>query len=399
MSERSDGERHDDQSRYDPVANPYAPGAGTPPPALVGRDRIIDDAVVSLQRLRADRSTQHLLLTGLRGVGKTVLLGRLAAVAERERFRVIRQEAVGPDDTVAAILRQARRITEELGNGPRVARAQREIEAVSLTLAGTGVRVERGDVPPDREALTEVIVHLAAAAAEHDLGVMIAIDEAQLLGAEDLRRLLAGVHRCGQDGLPLWCLLAGLPNLVGIAGKAATYSERLFRVASLGPLTPDQVVEAVVAPAAELGVEWSPDATTAVADRSDGYPFFVQVWAYHPCNAAFDAPISPADVARAGPAVEIALDDSFFAARIARIPESEVTYVRALASLGPGPHRSGEAAAAGGRATSEVAALRDRLIGEGVVFAPRYGWVEFAIPHFDDYVRRNLPPIEPTPRT
>src|SRR5699024_10074892 len=107
----------------------------------------------------------------------------------------------------------------------------------------------------------------------------------------DLRRLLAGVHRGGQDGLPLWCLLAGLPNLVGIAGKAATYSERLFRVASLGPLTPDQVVEAVVAPAAELGVEWSPDATTAVADRSDGYPFFVQVWAYHTWNAAVDDPI------------------------------------------------------------------------------------------------------------
>ena len=220
---------------------------------------------------------------------------------------------------------------------------------------------------------------------------MVALDEAQQLDRLDLRRLLAGVHRCGQDGLPLYCLLAGLPNLVGEVARAATYSERMFSAADLGPLSPDQVRRAVVQPADEYGVSWSDEAVESVVDRSDGYPFFVQTWAYHTWNAAHDDPISAADVARAEPNAGHALDSAFFAARIARIPASEVAYVQALASLGPGPHRSGQVAEAGGKTTSQVAAFRDRLITEGVVYAPRYGWVEFAIPHFDEYVARVLP--------
>jgi hypothetical protein len=380
-------------SRYDPVANPYAPGAGTPPPALVGRDGLIEGAEISLRRLTAGRTTQHQILTGLRGVGKTVLMGKLAAVAEHVGFRVIRTEAVGGEDTLVSLLRQARRVLEDLGGGARVARALRSIDSVALTVAGTGLRIERGDAHADREALSDVVVDLGAAAKEHDLGVMLAIDEAQMLDAHDLRRILAGVHRCGQDGLPLWCLLTGLPNLVGIVARSATYAERLFTVGNLGPLTPGQVVEAVVEPAEQIGVHWDDGATLEIVDRSDGYPFFVQVWAYHTWNAASDEPISADDVRRAVPAASLALDASFFAARIARIPDSEVAYVRALASLGAGPHRSGEVAAAAGRSTSQVAGFRDRLIGEGVVYAPRYGWVEFAIPHFDAYVRRTLPPV------
>jgi hypothetical protein len=320
------------------------------------------------------------------------LLATLSAIGEGEGFRVIRVEAVGGDDTLASLLRQARRITEELEAGPRVARALRSIESVSLTVLGTGGSIGRGSATPDREALADVVVDLVAAAAEHDLGVVLAIDEAQGLAPDDLRRLLAGVHRCGQDGLPMWCVLAGLPNLVGVVAKAATYAERLFTVEALGPLPPDQVVEAVTAPAQEMGVDWATAAAEAIVDRSDGYPFFVQVWAYHTWNAARDEPISVEDVGRGAPAARLALDSSFFAARIARIPDSEVAYVRLLAALGPGPHRSGEVAAVGGRATSELSAVRDRLIREGVVYAPRYGWVEFAIPHFDDFVRRTLPP-------
>ncbi len=380
--------------RYDPVANPYAPGAGTPPPALVGRDALIEEAAVSVQRLRVGRASQHLMLTGLRGVGKTVLLGKLAALAEHQGYRVIRLEAVGGDDAIVSFLRQARRITEELGAGPRVARALRSIDSVAVTVAGSGVRLERSEAAaPDRDALGDVVVDLGHACADHDLGIALALDEAQLVERQDLRRLLAGVHRCGQDGLPMWCVLAGLPNLVGIVARAATYAERMFTVGALGPLTPAQVASAVAEPAEELGVAWAQGALDAIADRSDGYPFFVQVWAFHTWNAARDEPISAADVERAEAAARLALDASFFAARIARIPDSEVDYVRALASLGPGPHRSGEVAAAAGRTTSAVAAFRDRLIGEGLVYAPRYGWVEFAIPHFDAYVRRTLPPL------
>ncbi len=377
--------------RYDPIANPYAPGAGTPPPALVGRNAIIDDASIALQRWKAARTSQHLLVTGLRGVGKTVLLGKLAALGEHAGYRVIRVEALGGDDTLRSFLRQARRIVEELDGGARVGRALRSIESVSLTVVGTGVAVERQATTPDREALSDVVTDVVAAAADDGLGIMIALDEAQMLDHHDIRRLLAGVHRCGQDGLPLYAVLAGLPNLVGDVAKAATYAERMFTVADLGPLTPDQVVEAIVTPAEEIGVTWTPDASEAIVDLSDGFPFFVQTWAYHTWNAAIDDPISAADVERAAPNANHALDSSFFAARIARIPASEVAYVQALASLGPGPHRSGDVAAAADKTTPQVAAFRDRLIDEGVIYAPRYGWVEFAIPHFDRYVARALP--------
>jgi hypothetical protein len=377
--------------QYDPVANPYAPGAGTPPPALVGRNVIIDGATIALQRLKAARTSQHPLVTGLRGVGKTVLLGKLAALGEQAGYRVIRVEALGGDDTLRSFLRQARRIVEELDGSARVGRALRSIESVSLTVVGTGVAVERQAATPDREALSDVVADVAAAAADDGLGIMIALDEAQMLDPHDIRRLLAGVHRCGQDGLPLYAVLAGLPNLVGDVAKAATYAERMFTVADLGPLTPDQVVEAIVTPAEDIGVNWSPAAAEAIVDLSDGFPFFVQTWAYHTWNAAVDDPISAADVERAAPNANHALDSSFFAARIARIPASEVAYVQALASLGPGPHRSGEVAQAAGKTTPQVAAFRDRLIEEGVIYAPRYGWVEFAIPHFDRYVERALP--------
>jgi len=377
---------------YDPIANPYAPGAGTPPPALVGRDGVIDGAEIALRRLKSARTSQHLLVTGLRGVGKTVLLGKLAALGEHVGYRVIRVEALGGDDTIRSFLRQARRIVDEFEGGAKVGRALRSIESVSLTVAGTGVAVERQAGSPDREALADVITDVAAAAADHNIGVMLALDEAQMLDSHDLRRLLVGVHRCGQDGLPLYCVLAGLPNLVGGVAKAATYAERMFTVADLGPLTPGQVAQAIVEPAEEIGVAWSPAAIAKVVDHSDGFPFFVQTWAYHTWNAATDEPISAADVTRASPNAHHALDSSFFAARIARIPASEVAYVQALASLGPGPHRSGEVAAAAGKSTPQVAAFRDRLIAEGVIYAPRYGWVEFAIPHFDRYVRRVIPP-------
>jgi len=377
--------------RYDPVANPYAPGAGTPPPALVGRDETIEQAEIALRRLRSARTSQHLLITGLRGVGKTVLLAKLASVGEHLGYRVIRVEAVGGDDTLRSLLRQARRIVESVGTGSSMRRALRSIESVSLTIAGTGATVERQVTAPDRDALADVLVDLATATADAGLGVMVAIDEAQRLDRHDLRRILAGVHRAGQDGLPLYAVVTGLPNLVGAVAKAATYAERLFTVAALGPLSPDQVAEAVTLPAGEIGVSWSSGAVERIVDLSDGYPFFVQTWAYHTWNAAVDDPISSADIDRGAPHAEATLDASFFAARIARIPASEVAYVRALASLGPGPHRSGDVAAAMGKTTPQVAAFRDRLISEGVVYAPRYGWVEFAIPHFDRHVSRELP--------
>jgi hypothetical protein len=378
--------------QYDPIANPYAPGAGTPPPALVGRDPTIETAGIAMQRLKAARSHQHLMITGLRGVGKTVLLGKLGSLGEHNGFRVIRVEAVGGDDTLRSLLRQCRRVAEGLKRGSKVLRALKSIDSVSLTVLGTGIEVDRVDATPDRDSLSDVVIDLAAAAADDDAGVMLAIDEAQLLDHHDLRRVLAGVHRCSQDGLPLFCVLAGLPNLVGDVAKSATYAERMFIVSELGPLTPDQIATAIVEPARELGVDWSAGATESIIDRSDGFPFFVQTWAYHTWNVARDDPISAADVARATPAAEQALDAPSSppgspASPPPRSPTSRRSPVSAPAHTVPAkwPRRWGWG-------TSQVGAFRDRLIGEGVIYAPRYGWVEFAIPHFDQYVRRTTRP-------
>jgi hypothetical protein len=343
-----------------------------------------------LRRIVSARSSQHRLITGLRGVGKTVLLGKLTALAEHIGYRVIRVEAVGGEDTLRTLLRQARRIVEDLDRSA-TGRALRSIESVSLTVAGTGLSLDRFDTTPDREALADVIVDMARVAGDRDTGIMLAIDEAQMVDSHDLRRILAGIHRSNQDGLPLFAALAGLPNLVGVVASASTYAERMFRVTELGPLTPEQVTLAVTIPAEELGVAWSREATDSIVDRSDGYPFFVQTWAYHTWNAAQDEPISAADVDRATANASTALDSSFFAARLSRIPASEVNYVQALASLGPGPHRSRDVAAAANRTTPQVAPYRDRLIREGLIYAPSYGWVEFAVPHFDQYARRALP--------
>ena len=351
--------------QYDPVANPYAPGAGTPPPTLVGRDALIESAEISLRRLIAKRSTQHLMLTGLRGVGKTVLLGTLSAVAEHVGFRVIRHEAVGGDDTVASLLRQSRRILDDLEPGPRVARAFRSIDSVSLTIAGTGVKLDKARRGADREALADVIADLATAAGRR----------ASASCSPSTRRtwstttICAGSWRAStgavRTAFRCGACSPACPNLVGEIAKAATYAERMFTVGDLGPLSPSQVVDAVRIPAEMIGVTWSDAATEEIVDRSDGFPFFVQIWAYHTWNAATDDPISLDDVRRAAPAVDHTLDASFFAARIARIPSSEVAYVQALASLGPGPHRSGDVATAAGKSTPAVAAFRERLITRG----------------------------------
>ncbi|MGH9038754.1 MAG: ATP-binding protein, partial [Acidimicrobiia bacterium] len=189
--------------------------------------------------------------------------------------------------------------------------------------------------------------------------------------------------------LPLWGALAGLPNLLGRAAKAKTYAERMFTVAELGPLDTSAATAAIKDPAAELDVSFSAPALAAIVAASAGYPYFLQTWGYHTWNMARDDPISRADVRRAETTVRRALDDGFFAARVARVPESERRYLRALAALGPGPHTSREVAEALGTTTPGVGALRDRLMTDGVIYSPAYGQVQLAMPLLDDFLRRS----------
>lgn len=380
---------------YDPVANPYAPGAGTPPPALVGRDAELETAGVALARTLARRSAQHLLLHGLRGVGKTVLLRAVSSLAEHDGYHVLQVEGDPRGDAVGGLVRQSRRILADAQPTPKVRQALQSLKSVSVSLgvAGVSVGLEEptvaGRAGAVAEDLPELLVALAVAVADDGAGVALVVDEAQVLPLEQLAAVLGALHAAGQRQLPLWGALAGLPNLLGRAAKAKTYAERMFTVAELGPLGRAPAIAAVREPAAELGVSFSGPALDAIVVASAGYPYFLQTWAYHTWNVARDDPISRKDVARAGPAVRRALDDGFFAARVARVPESERRYLRALAALGPGPHPSRAVAEGLGSTTPGVGALRDRLITDGVIYSPAYGQVAFALPLLEDYLRRN----------
>ena len=380
---------------YDPVANPYAPGAGTPPPALVGRDAELETARLALARTLTRRSAQHLLLHGLRGVGKTVLLRAVSSLAEHDGYHVLQVEGDPHGDAVGGLVRQSRRILADAQPTPKVRRALQILKSVSVSLgiAEVSVGLEEpmvaGRAGAVAEDLPELLVALAVAVADDGAGVAIVVDEAQVLPLEQLAAVLGALHAAGQRQLPLWGALAGLPNLLGRAAKAKTYAERMFTVAELGPLGRSPAIAAVREPAADLGVSFSGPALDAIVVASAGYPYFLQTWAYHTWNVARDEPISKKDVARASPAVKRALDGGFFAARVARVPESERRYLRVLAALGPGPHPSRAVAEGLGSTTPGVGALRDRLITDGVIYSPAYGQVAFALPLLDDYMRRN----------
>lgn len=386
-------------SGYDPVTNPYAPGAGAPPPALVGRDDELASARVALERARAGRHSQHLLVHGLRGVGKTVLLRAVQSAAEASSYHALRIEGDPHGDAVAALLRQCQRLLSDLTPTKRVRTALKVLSSVSLSVGGAGLRIDAGHGPGDglsgslTDDLPEMFVALAEATADQRGGVLVVVDEAQALQVGHLAALLGSLHATDQARLPVWAALAGLPNLLGLAAKAKTYAERMFTVAELGPLPVLAASEAIVTPAAEQGVSLQPEAVAAVVADAGGYPYFLQSWAYHLWNAAVDDPISTDDVERARPVVRRSLDEAFYAARLTRVPRSEVRYVRALAELGEGTHRSSAVAQRLGAKASQVSAFRDRLIGEGLVYSPSYGSVAFAVPRFDEYLRRSFPAL------
>src|SRR5438105_2496445 len=223
---------------YDPVANPYAPGAGTPPPFLVGRDAELEAARVALARRQAARSSQHLLLQGLRGVGKTVLLGAVGAMAEHAGYEVLRVEGDPRGDAVGSLVRQTRRILDDAAPTPKVRRALQVLKSVSVSLGVADVKVEverpagGGAVADD---LAELLVELASALSDRG-GVALVVDEAQVLPLDQLAALLGALHAGGQRQLPLWAAMAGLPNLLSRAAKAKACAGRTVTAAAAGPV-------------------------------------------------------------------------------------------------------------------------------------------------------------------
>lgn len=386
----------------DRVRNPFNPGAGTTPPLLVGRDAQLDAMTIAVKRLSLGRFERSVLLKGLRGVGKTVLLNEFGRIAETEGWIHQHLEATEDVHLATAIATLSRRVLLELSVKERTKeRAARALGAlrgfvkihVPAGEAGTLIidfeptpgRADSGQLDED---LSGVFTDLGETAGEARTGVLLTIDEIQYLGKRELSALIVGLHRISQLGLPVLIAGAGLPSLPGLAGEARSYAERLFAYVDIDSLGRDDARTALVTPVEEEGGRWSPAAVNRLIDDTHGYPYFLQEFGKQAWNASEGPEITLDDVAAA---VVLALDDldqGFFRARIDKTTDAEREYLRAMVRLGgPGPYRSGDVARSMNKKTSQTGPVRDMLIKRGLCFAPRHGELAFTVPMFDDFVR------------
>ena len=384
----------------DRLQNPYQPGAGTRPPALVGRDDLIDGFGVTLRRTLSGKSGKSCMLVGLRGVGKTVLLNRFAEIAGAEGVKVGFIEASESGDFRTLLAVRLRRILLEWNGRIRraVTTALGVLKSFTLRLPGgasVAIGVDalagRGDSGLLAEDLTDVLVAAGEAAAACNSGLMVAVDEVQYLSAGELAALVTAIHRTTQLGLPVIVTGAGLPQLPALVGAARSYAERLFEFPTVGSLSPEQAAAAIVVPARECGIELASAAADRVVTESCGYPYFLQEWGYHVWNAAPSSPITEDDVRSARSGVIDTLDRDFFRVRFDRLTPKEKDYLRAMAVLGPGSHRSGDVAAALGVRVESVAPRRSGLIAKGMIYSPAHGDTAFTVPLFDQFLLRALP--------
>lgn len=390
----------------DSTINPFAPGAGTRPPELAGRDQIIADATVALRRIRAGRAAKSQLLLGLRGVGKTVLLNRIAELAEDEGYLTVVIEApegqrltdllVPPLRTVLFRLSRVERARDLANRGIGTLRRFAGTFKVKYGEWEVGVEGDPGTADSGRleSDLPDLLRTIGETARAAERGVALFIDEVQYLAAEDLGALIVAMHRIGQRGLPVVFFGAGLPQLAALAGEAKSYAERLFAYPAVGALDAEAARTAVREPVRGEGAEIEDEALDRVVARTEGYPYFLQEWGSHAWNAAPESPITAADVDRASEQAVRDLDRGFFRVRLDRLTPREKDYVRAMAELGAGPHRSGDIAAALGTSVNAVAPLRNGLIRKGMIYSPAHGDTAFTVPMFDAFLRRAMPGFE-----
>jgi hypothetical protein len=389
----------------DPAANPFAPGAGTPPPELSGRDPLRETVRVALERTRRGLPAQCVLLVGLRGVGKTVLLDQLRASAEAAGIHTLRMEAPEGRSLPALLAPQLRLALLRLSRSAAAKDlAQRGLRAlagfvsklrfkyddieVGLDFEPEAGLADNGDLEQDLPALLGAV---GEAAQRAGTALALFVDELQYVVERELGALISALHGCAQQKLPITLVGAGLPQLRGHAGNAKSYAERLFSFAEIGPLAEADARRALVKPAQDLGVAFDDDAVARIVSETRGYPYFLQEWGKHAWDAAPASPISLADVSAAAALAIATLDQSFFRVRFDRLTPIERKYLRAMAELGPGPHRSGDIATSFGRKVTALAMTRNKLIAKGMIWSPQHGDTAFTVPLFDEFMRRILP--------
>ena len=380
----------------DPILNPYSPGAGMPPPELAGRENLLNRVRITLERVRTRRPAKSVLVVGLRGVGKTVLLLRSSDFAESRGMLVTRVEAPESRSLPALLTPGLRTAMIKLA---RKSRARELAERALRGLAGFAGALkvkyhpepglaDNGDLELDLQALLEAVGEACLSA---ETGLAMFIDELQYVTEGELAALIVALHRAAQRRLPVTLVGAGLPQLRGRMGQAKSYAERLFDFPEVGPLPTAAATLAITKPARELGVEFESDALEMVLRQAEGYPYFLQEWGKHVWDAAERSPITAEDVRSASATALATLDEGFFMVRFDRLTQTERRYLRAMAALGAGPHRSGDIAGELGRTVTSLGPVRSKLIAKGMVWSPAHGDTGFTVPRFDGFMRRIMP--------
>lgn len=389
----------------DPVNNPYSPGAGTRPPELTGREHLRKSMQIAIARKRKGLNAKSILMVGLRGVGKTVLLDLIRDDAENSGVHTIRIEAPEKRSLPALIAPQLRKelLRLSLIENAKV-NARRALKALagfakSLKVKYRDIEIgfdeepepglaNNGDLEHDLPELLEVV---GQAAQKADTALVLLIDEMQYVEEDQLAALITALHRCAQRNLPVTLVGAGLPQLRGQMGDAKSYAERLFDFPELGPLLKNEAFDALEKPAEELKVHFNHDALELIFDKTKGYPYFIQEWGKHSWDVATKSPITAQDVEHATTIAIADLDASFFRVRFDRLTPSEKVYLRAMAELGEGPHRSGDVAEVLSKSVNQLAPARSKLIQKGMIYSPTHGETAFTVPLFDSFMRRIMP--------
>lgn len=382
----------------DPIGNPYTPNAGSRPPELAGRDQELEQFRVLVGRLKRGATEQSMIIRGLRGVGKTVLLNAFEDRAESEGFLSYYHELTPDSNLVGEIARDAQAALARLKLSARAMKAVRDglghlgtIKVVSPEGIELAVDLRKADEGTIAGDLSELFLQLGAAAASKGAGVVFLLDEVQFVSEIEYRSIISALHRATQKNLPITVAAAGLPQIPRLTGEARSYAERLFSFPVIANLSEDDATAALVEPVRQQDVEYDAEAIARALEWTGGYPFYIQQLGKHAWNLADGSPITAANVEAAMPAAQAALDVSIYEVRMQRATDQERRYMRAMAELGDGPYKSGDVAAKLGRKTTDVSVIRQRLLDKGLVYATEdYGYVDFTVPRFGEFMTRHM---------
>ncbi|MBB72177.1 MAG: AAA family ATPase [Legionellales bacterium] len=393
----------------DPIQNPFSPGAGSPPPELVGRESLLNQGNILYARVKQKLAEKSIILTGLRGVGKTVLLNELERFAEKANYKTILFEAHEDKSLAEMLIPPLRQLLYQLdklaGAGHKVRRGLAVLRSFINTIkfkAKAGDIEIRLDIEPeigvadsgDLEAdLTNLFIAVAEAAEEKNTAIAILIDEIQYFSSKELSALIIALHRMQQRLLPIVLVAAGLPILPGLAGEAKTYAERLFQFPQIGALSADDVEQALQEPVKRHFGAFEPEAINEIYRLTEGYPYFVQEWGYQVWNHAKQSPITLKDINDATPDVISRLDNNFFRVRFDRLSPSERRFLRAMAEVNKRSISTSKIAEILGLKIQQTGPVRSKLIKKGMIYSPEYGTVAFTVPLFGDFMRRIMPTL------